>query len=91
MAAQSDKHGKASKAGRNYRTNGENRGATPTTASATKYMRSGGAGRMAERKARRHGCGYPQFHRKPADYNHAHSIVAIVPKPVSAQAAEPIV
>ena len=90
MAGESNKHGKASKAGRNYRIGGENRGSTPNTASTTKYMRSGGAERSAQRKARNHGCNLVGLHRKPADQRHAHNI--ITPKaPVVAMAAEPIV
>jgi hypothetical protein len=43
---------KASKAKRNFRINGADRGASPTVATATKYMRSGGPERRAARIAR---------------------------------------
>jgi len=43
---------KASKAGRNFRFNGENRGASPTLAKETKYVRSGGPDRHDRRVAR---------------------------------------
>ena len=71
MAKGNDQHGKASKAGRNFRINGQDRGAVPSLAAATKYMRSGGAERMARRKARNHGCDLPGLHRKPADKRHS--------------------
>lgn len=53
----SDMHNKgskshASKAKRNFRINGESRGASPTLASSTKYVRSGGPERRAARIAR---------------------------------------
>ena len=66
-----DKHGKANKARRNYRVNGQNRGAFPDTAATTKYVRSGGPDRRADRKARNHGCDRPGLHRKPADLAHS--------------------
>jgi hypothetical protein len=80
MAGASDKHGKASKAGRNYRINGENRGPSPTQAATTKYVRSGGPQRMAKRKARNHGCGKPSLHLKPADQAHAHATTVSITK-----------
>lgn len=42
----------ASKAKRNFRINGAERGASPNVATATKYMRSGGPERRAARIAR---------------------------------------
>lgn len=80
--ADTDRHGKASKAGRNYRINGVSRGASPTQAAQTQYVRSGGPMRMARRKARNHGCQHPTFHTKPADQQHALTFV-----PVSTAAA----
>lgn len=62
MASQQDKHGKASKANRNYRINGQERGPSPSVGAATKYVRSGGPGRMALRKSKNHGCGSPSAH-----------------------------
>jgi hypothetical protein len=43
---------KASKAKRNFRFNGEERGASPNVTSMTKYVRSGGPQRHADRVAR---------------------------------------
>ena len=43
---------RASKAKRNFRINGESRGASPALATATKYMRSGGPERRAAKIAR---------------------------------------
>jgi len=92
LAQGNDKHGKASKGRRNYRINGERRGSVPDHATSTKYMRSGGADRMAARKARNHGCYLVGMHRKPADQQHAHtrSHVLSFVKPVVAIAAEPL-
>lgn len=51
-SAKSPKAGGVRREKRNYRINGEDRGAFPSLASATKYVRSGGPERHAQRVAR---------------------------------------
>jgi hypothetical protein len=61
-----NKHGKASKGGRNKRWSG-------TSHSETKYVSSGGPMRAARRAATNHGCNLPALHRRGArDQKHAH-------------------
>lgn len=70
-----NKHGKASKAGRNYRINGASRSHSQSrqTTSTTKYVRDGGPLRAAKRAANNHGCQLPALHKRGSrDQQHAH-------------------